>query len=143
MKTNIINIIIILFLLGCNSNKQKQTKIHLPTPPPPPIHLVPPNPPPSFIPDLLDIKELQVNRIPHPFNVNGNLPFVIWADGKRLHLNSLETKKLARFLGIEFEQPLNTKEIHNGEGWQRPFETSKNSYQVNKPETFSLDKEIR
>jgi hypothetical protein len=143
MKTNILNIIIILFLFGCNSSKQKQTKIDLPIPPPPPTHISPPSEPPSFIPDLLDIKELQVNRLPHPFNLNGSLPFAVWADGKRLHLNSFQTKELAGFLGIKFEQPPNTKEIHNGEGWLRPFITPTNTYQANQPRNLPFNTEIR
>ena len=144
MKTNIINMIIILFLFGCNSSKQKQTKINLPIPPPPPVHILPPNKPPSFIPDLLEIKELQVNRIPAPLNVGGTLPFVVWADGRRLKLNANETKELAGFLGIEFEQPPNTKEIHSGEGWLFPYPTkNNNSNQANKPRNLPFNTEGR
>lgn len=144
MKANIINTIIILFLFGCNSNKQKQAKLDLPVPPPPPVHIKPSTPPPSFVPHLLEIKELQINRIPAPLNVGGTLPFVVWADGKRLELNSHETKELASYLGIEFEQPPNTKEIHSGQGWLFPYPTSKNyPNQANKPQDFPPNKEIR
>jgi len=140
MKTNITNIIIILFLFGCNTSKQKEITMDLPIPPPPPVHLTPSTPPPSFVPDLSKIKELQINRIPHPLNVGGTLPFVVWADGKRLNLNSNQTKELASYLGIRFEQPPDTKEIHSGEGWLFPFPTNTYQNQANKPRPFDTER---
>ena len=128
MKTNIINTIIILFLFGCNSNKQEQTKNNL------------------FVPNLLKVKELQVNRLPHPFNLNGSLPFAVWADGEKLNLSSSQTKELANYLGIKFEQPADTKEIHSGEGWLYPHPTptnNNNNNQANKPQDFPFNTEIR
>lgn len=137
MKTNILNIIIILFLFGCNSSKQKQAKIELPNPPPPPIGIEPTSSPPAFIPNISEIKELQINRLPHPFNLDGALPFAVWADGERLSLNGKQAKELASYLGIEFTQPPNTAEIHNGQGWIYPYPTKQNKIQANKPPFFN------
>jgi len=132
MKTNIINIIISLFLFGCSSNKQKQTKIDTPTPP-------------VFVSDLLNAKELQINRLPHPFNLNGSVPFAVWADGKKLNLKPKQTIELARYLGIKFEQPPDTAEIHSGQGWLHPYPspTNKNINQANKPQNLPFNTEIR
>ena len=128
MKTNILNIIIILFLFGCNSSKQKQTTKVTPVP----------VDPTSLGVDLSKVKDLQVNRIPHPFNLDGRIPFAVWADGKKLNLQPKQTIELAKYLGIQFEQPANTAEIHNGEGWQYPYPTTMqpNPAQANMPQIF-------
>lgn len=125
MKTKNIYLFIILFVCGCQTQKKQKTTINMPPPPPPPS-ITPPSPPPNFIPDreilgkLKQIKEIQINRLPHPFNLNGNNPYVIWVDGKRLALNSHEVRHLAKVLNLHFTQPEDTAEIHNGEGWQYP-----------------------
>lgn len=112
-----------LFLIGCSQKKVLLT-LDLPMPPPPPS-ILPPSLPPSFIPSLTDISEIQLNPIPHPFNINGELPFAVWIDGKRLPMNRKLSKDFANFLGLKFTQPKNTAEIHNGEGWLYPLDINK------------------
>ena len=80
----------------------------------------PPSLPQSLIPVDADI---QINSIPHPFNLNGNMPYAVWVDGRRLALSMQETQSLAKSLNIKFTQPKDTAEIHMGNGWQRPLET--------------------
>ena len=63
---------------------------------------------------------IQVNRIPHPFNLNGRLPFQVWVDGERVPLNMIEVQDMIEVLDIEFTQPEDTKEIHSGAGWIFP-----------------------
>ena len=134
MKTKINYLFILLFVIGCQTNKTKQKITELPMPPPPPPSILPPSPPPNFIPDINNVKELQVNRLPHPFNVNGNIPYAVWVDGKRLALNSQEIKSLALALNLKFTQPEDTARIHSGEGWLFPKSirnTQKNPLQNN------------
>jgi hypothetical protein len=66
-------------------------------------------------------KEIQVNRLPHPFNVNGSMPFQVWVDGERLPLNSMAAKTIVDGLGLQFEQPKGTAALHSGAGWLQPL----------------------
>lgn len=102
---------------GCQSQSiQKEEFI-----PPPPPNIKPPTPPPSFIPSTKRLAEIQINPIPHPFSVNGEVPFVIWVDGKRLQLSNSEIKQLTKSLNIKYQVPNNTAEINQGAGWQYPL----------------------
>lgn len=70
------------------------------------------------------IKEIQINPIPHPLNINGFNPYVVWIDGQKARLNPGEVRKLAVSLGL----PLNvhgTPEMHAGAGWQEPLNLTK------------------
>ena len=64
--------------------------------------------------------QIQVNRLPHPFNVGGLVPYQVWVDGERLPLNSKKAKQIVKTLNLKFEQPENTREIHSGAGWLQP-----------------------
>lgn len=127
MKKQIINLCFLVSFFGCTQkNATNPMLATLPAPPPPP-NIVPPTLPPSFIPIDADV---QINRIPHPFNLNGSRPYAIWVDGKRLHLNSTETRALANSLNLKFTQPKDTAEIHNGDGWQRPLKLDKSKSDI-------------
>ena len=97
--------------------------------PPPPPSFTPPSLPPSFSPNILKARNVQVNRLPHPFNLNGRIPYAIWVDGKRVNLNHTQIKVLAQSLNLKFSQPLNTAKIHNGEGWIYPYQLNENGKQ--------------
>jgi len=86
-------------------------------PPPPPPNIIPDSDPPNYIPDL---KNIQINALPSPFNMNGKLPFAVWVDGKRLPMNSKQSQMIVKTLNIKFVEPKNTAEIHRGEGWLYP-----------------------
>jgi hypothetical protein len=88
-----------------------------PPPPPPPPNILPDTPPPRYIPQL---KNIQVNTIPHPFNINGRMPFAVWVDGEQLPINSKESNAIVQALNIKFVEPKSTAEIHRGEGWLYP-----------------------
>jgi hypothetical protein len=106
-----------LLLFGCQSQNLKQEYF---IPPPPPT-IKPPTPPPSFIPSIKRLAEIQINPIPHPFSINGEKPFAVWVDGKRLNLNNSEIIKLTNSLNIKYKTPSDTAEIHQGQGWQYPL----------------------
>lgn len=110
---------LIFFVLFCGCESQKIEKRQFIPPPPP--NIKPPTPPPSFIPSIKRLAEIQINPIPHPFSVNGEVPFAIWVDGKRLQLSNSEIKQLTESLNIKYQAPNNTAEIHQGEGWQYPL----------------------
>lgn len=82
---------------------------------------VPSSPPPVVATAILEGKEVQVNTLPHPFNLEGELPFAVWVDGKRLSLDMHELQAVGKALNIEFKQPNDTPELHSGEGWLYPF----------------------
>ena len=101
---------------------------NMPRPPPPPS-ILPPSPAPNFTPNIVKFAELQINPIPHPFNLNGNIPYAVWLNGEKLNLNPGEIRSLASSLNLKFEQPTDTAKIHQGEGWIYPLKikASKNS----------------
>tara|TARA_Y100000589_G_C27093479_1_gene604944 strand:- start:763 stop:1113 length:351 start_codon:yes stop_codon:yes gene_type:complete len=68
------------------------------------------------------VSSMQINRLPHPFNLNGENPYAVWVDGKKLNLDKNQVKDLARSLNLKFEQPEDTAQIHNGEGWLFPIQ---------------------
>lgn len=69
--------------------------------------------------------QVQVNKLPHPLNVGGSMPYQVWVDGKRLPLNSDSANRIVDALqlakGKDFVQPEDTGELHSGAGWMRPF----------------------
>lgn len=119
MKNSLIILFLFLFLFGCRQSGQI-TDIDFPPPPPPPSLLPPP--PPNFTPTRDSVLSIQVNPIPHPFNLNGSVPYAVWVNGKRLPMNGNSSRNIAKALGLEFSQPKNTAKIHNGEGWLYPLE---------------------
>ena len=65
---------------------------------------------------------IQVNSLPHPFNLNGTMPYQVWVNGERLPLNGDKAKQIVDLLDLgPFEQPEDTGEIHSGAGWLTPF----------------------
>ena len=117
-----LNWLTLLFVIGCKSSKLEE-EIDLPIPPPPslPKHFLIPTTPPNFTPNVEEVFEIQINPIPHPLNVNGNIPYVVWLNGEKLILSPKQVRELAYSLNIEYKQPEDTAEIHNGQGWLRPF----------------------
>ena len=113
------NSFLFLFLLvGCQSTNSNIKDLNRPPPPP---KLKPPSPPPNFIPSPKGLAEIQINPIPHPFSLNGEIPFVIWVDGKKVNLTNKEVINIVDSLGIEYKNPIKTAEIYNGAGWQYPL----------------------
>ena len=109
---------------GCTP-KASIEGIDFPLPPPPPFPpdlSAPTSPPPPFIPSMKEVAEIQINPLPHPFNVNGTLPYAVWVNGEKLILNHVQTQALTKSLNLEFKQPENTAEIHSGEGWLFPLD---------------------
>ena len=78
-------------------------------------------PPPVLAEAILQGKEVQINRLPHPLNVGGVLPFAVWVDGERIPLDSNELKAVGQTFNIDFDPPPDSAEIHNGAGWVYPF----------------------
>ena len=69
--------------------------------------------------------EIQVNRLPHPFNVNGQMPYQVWVDGERVPMNAQESRDVIKALNLKFVQPDDTAAIHSGAGWMRPLKLNK------------------
>lgn len=70
----------------------------------------------------MDDSGVQVNSLPHPFNLNGRMPYQVWVNGEALPLNGDKANQIVELLDLgPFEQPENTADIHSGAGWQRPL----------------------
>ena len=90
-------------------------------PPPPPPNIKPDLPAPTYIPSFPKDFVVQINPIPHPLSIDGQIPFVVWVNGKRLELSGAQVKHLTQSLNIKYEKPQDTAEIHDGEGWLEPL----------------------
>lgn len=108
--------ILLLFTFGCQSNKVEK-ELDIPEPPPLPKHFLIPTTPPNFI---YDIREIQINSVPHPFHISG--AYVVWVNKKKLNLNKHEVDQLVKHLDLSMEIPKNTAQIQSGEGWLFPFD---------------------
>ena len=111
-------------MVGCSSKRGKFIDLDIPPPPPPPF-ISPSSKPPNFIPPFSKLIDIQVNPIPTPFNLNGNMPYAIWVNGKSLPMSPKLSTDVARALNLNFAQPKNTAKIHNGEGWLYPLKIKK------------------
>tara|TARA_R100001594_G_C4009999_1_gene256718 strand:+ start:370 stop:729 length:360 start_codon:yes stop_codon:yes gene_type:complete len=80
----------------------------------------------AIVPPFGESSEVQINPLPHPFNLNGEMPYAVWVNGKKLPLSRKQTHALAKSLNLDFIQPANTEAIHNGEGWLEPLDLEKN-----------------
>ena len=110
--------IFLFVLFGCRQSDQIVGSDF--PPPPPPPSLLPP-PPPNFTPTKQSVLNIQVNPIPHPFNLNGTIPYAIWVNGKPLPMSYDLSQNVAQALRLEFKQPKDTAKIHSGEGWLYPL----------------------
>ncbi len=122
---------LLLILFGCSQNHKPTEVVKSLAPPPPPQNIRPPSPPPNFVPNINDVAEIQINPIPHPFNLDGNIPYVVWVNGKRLPLKSHEVRALAQSLNLKFEQPKITAKINSGNGWLFPMNLNNGSKNFN------------
>ena len=111
-------LIFVFAFFSCSNKKGKVIDLDIPPPPP---SLLPPSTPPSFEPPVDRLINLQVNPIPHPFNLNGTIPYAIWVNGEPLPMSYSLSQSIAKALSLEFKQPKNTAQIHNGEGWLYPL----------------------
>ena len=127
MKTRSLYIIFLLFFSGCESSKVKTSDFDMETfqtPPPPPL-ISPTTPAPNFTPNMAGLSEVQINEIPHPFNLNGHIPCVIWVNGKRLNISPQEAQKLAQAVDLSSRQKIHASKLHSGEGWVKPLSVTR------------------
>ncbi|NCF42964.1 MAG: hypothetical protein GWP32_08825 [Bacteroidetes bacterium] len=118
MKIYSLYFIFLLFFVGCESSKTEvsnidSSKLELP----PPI--------PNFTPNIVKLSEVQINEIPHPFNINGHIPCVIWVNGKRLNISPLEAQKLAKAVDLSSRPKIHASRLHSGEGWAKPLSVTR------------------
>lgn len=112
---------VLLFSFGCQSHRVEE-EIDLPRPPLPdlPRHFLPPIAPPNFTPDIREVYNIQINPVPHPFSITAS--HVIWVNNQKLRINQKQLNEIVQHLNLSTERPKDTAQIHNGEGWLRPFE---------------------
>jgi len=104
----------IFFLIFSACTKKQDLLL---APPPPPPSLLPPSPAPTFIPMFPKDAIVQINSIPSPLNINGEIPLVVWVNGKQLELNNYQLKAIASTLNIKEDEQQSTAELHSGKGW--------------------------
>ena len=127
MKMRSLYIIFLLFFVGCESSKIEVANIDfdkLEAPPPPPL-MLPTTPAPNFTPNIVKLSEVQINEIPHPFNLNGHIPCVIWVNGKKLNISPLEAQKLAKAVDLTSRPKIHASKLHSGEGWIKPLSVTR------------------
>jgi len=119
--------IFLLFFVGCEPSKVKNSTLVMEafkTPLPPPS-ILPTISAPNFIPNTAKLAKIQINEIPHPFNLNGHIPCVIWVNGKRLNISPQEAQKLAEAVDLSSRQKIHATKLHSGEGWIKPLSATR------------------
>ena len=114
MKMRSLYIIFLLFFVGCESSKIEVANIDfdkLEAPPLPPL-MLPTTPAPNFTPNIVKLSEVQINEIPHPFNLDGHIPCVIWV-------------KLAKAVDLTSRPKIHASKLHSGEGWIKPLSVTR------------------
>lgn len=96
---HILIILFSFFFIGCQSKKINKSLLN------------------SYIDE--PIHEIQINPVPHPFHYMQ--PYVIWVNGKKLHIPRKDIISIAEDFNLSLEPPEDTAELHNGFGWQRPL----------------------
>lgn len=127
MKMRSLYFIFLLFFVGCESSNIKTSVLDIETfesPPPPPL-ISPTSPVPNFTPNMNGLSEVQINEIPHPFNLNGHIPCVIWVNGKRLNISPQEAQKLAQAVDLSSKQKIHASKLHSGKGWVTPLSVTR------------------
>tara|TARA_A200000159_G_scaffold54006_1_gene50036 strand:- start:17577 stop:17933 length:357 start_codon:yes stop_codon:yes gene_type:complete len=107
-------IITLIFLASCN-HTQKQIHKTQETP------QIPPNLPPHVI---------EINSVPHPFNLNGGNPYVVWVNGQRVNLTLNQKKDLINIIKAENIKPVSEEDLHSGDGWLNPLYPSRKSFEL-------------
>ena len=127
MKIYSLYFIFLLFFVGCEPSKIKNSTLDMETfkAPPPPPSILPTIPAPNFIPNTAKLAKIQINEIPHPFNLNGHIPCVIWVNGKRLNISPQEAQKLAEAVDLSSRQKIHAAKLHSGEGWIKPLSATR------------------
>ena len=120
-----INTCFIYFVLlaGCNSFDRGSCRlksINLDLPPPPPF-FSPSSLAPNFISNFSDFKQIQINNVPHPFNINGYLPCSVWINGEKVDLTPTQAQSLAKILNLKSYPAIDDQKLHEGIGWLQPL----------------------
>ena len=84
-----------------------------------------------------NVKSLEKNLNKGSSSSSSSKEFLI----KKLKLNNQQVRSLAASLNLEFKQPANTAQIHNGEGWLYPLNLKGGNSQSENP--FMSNKNVR
>jgi|11_taG_2_1085331.scaffolds.fasta_scaffold34889_3 hypothetical protein len=109
-----------VLLVGCNSFDRDSASLAPISFEPPPSSLSS-FPSPNFIPNFGNLPQIQINKIPHPFDMGGYLPCAVWINGKRADLTPHEAQGLAKILNLRLYPSIDSKKLHEGVGWQQPL----------------------
>lgn len=119
----IINTYFIYFVLlvGCNSFEKSPSKLKLTKFEVLPPSLLSSHSAPDFIFNLGSTPQIQINHIPHPFNMNGHSPCAVWINGQEVDLTPSQAQILAKILNLKSYPPIDDKKLHEGIGWLQPL----------------------
>jgi hypothetical protein len=106
--------ITLFFIAGCNHTQKEMHKAEE-------SPQVPPNLPPHVI---------EINSVPHPFNLGGYEPYVVWVNGQRINLTLNQKKDLINIIKAENIKPVSEADLHSGDGWLHPLYPSRKSFEL-------------
>lgn len=85
---------------------------------------------------------IEINEIPHPFNLNNTNQYVVWVNGKRVGMKPEAKSSLIALVGARNIAPVSDEDIHNGDGWLRPLYPDREAFElalINKEEKEEED----
>jgi hypothetical protein len=60
---------------------------------------------------------IEVNSVPHPFDLNGRAPYVLWVNGVRIDVSNEDLSYFISRIGADNIKPTESQDIHQGWLW--------------------------
>jgi len=73
---------------------------------------------------------IEINEVPHPFNLNNTNQYIVWVNGKRVGIKNEDKQALITLVGARNITPVSDEDIHNGNGWLRPLYPDRKSFEL-------------
>lgn len=73
---------------------------------------------------------IEINKVPHPFNLNNFNEYVVWVNGKKVVMERNDKNALIALVGARNIAPVSDEDIHNGDGWLRPLYPDRKSFEL-------------
>jgi hypothetical protein len=73
---------------------------------------------------------IEINDVPHPFNLNNTNQYVIWINGKKVKVKNKDKQAIVALVGASNIKPVTDEDIHNGNGWLRPLYPDRRAFEL-------------
>ena len=79
----------------------------------------------AYFPEKSKDNEIQINKVPFPFNLNDYTPYIVFVNGERANLSAQQSQHLAKILNLETNGSKTAAFRLSTDGWIRPYSNLK------------------